>query len=65
MTAHSAELEWTTITCVSDNDGFAREVYDHLYSKLEEQKQFEDSRDIQVSKELIVLLEDTRDLHRL
>ncbi len=63
MTAHPAELQRITITCISDNDGFAREVYDYLYSKLEKQKQFEDSKDIQVSKELITFLEDTKEIH--
>jgi hypothetical protein len=62
MTAHSAELQWTNITCISDNDGFAREVYDHLYSKLEEQKQFEDSKNIQVSKEKITFLDDSKEI---
>ncbi len=63
MTAQPAELQWTTITCISDNDGFAREVYDHLYSKLEEQKQFEDGKDIQVSKEMITFLDDSKEIH--
>ncbi|GEM_PF-3192975 len=63
MTAHPAELQRITIACVSENDGFAREVYDYLYSELEKQRQFEDSKDIRVSKELITLLEDTKEIH--
>jgi hypothetical protein len=62
MTSPSSELQWTTITCVSDNDGFAREVYDYLYLKLEKQKEFSDSKDIQVSKEMITLLDDSKEI---
>ena len=62
MTAHPAALQWTTITCISDNDGFAREVYDHLYLNLEKQKDFEDSKDIEVSKEMITFLEDSKEI---
>lgn len=63
MTQHPTELAWTTITCISDNDDFAREVYDHLYSKLEKQMDFEDSKDLQVSKELITFLDDSKEIH--
>ena len=62
MTYPSSELQWTTITCVSDNDGFAREVYDYLYLKLEKQKEFSDSKDIQVSEEMIAFLEDSKEI---
>lgn len=46
------------ITCVSDDTGFAREVYDYLYTELEKQKRFEESRNLNISKDLIVQSED-------
>lgn len=42
------------ITCVSDDAGFAREVYDYLYSELEKQKQFEEGRNLNISRDLIM-----------
>ena len=46
------------IICVSDDAGFTQEVYDYLYSELEKQKQFEESRNLNISKDLIVQSED-------
>lgn len=43
------------ITCVSELEGFAQEVYDHLYSALEKQRQFEDGRSLQVDRELVTM----------
>jgi hypothetical protein len=43
------------ITCVSDLEGFAQEVYDHLYSALEKQRQFEDGRSLQVDRDLVTM----------
>jgi len=47
-----------SITCISDEDGIAREVYDYLYSKLEQQKQFEEGKDLKINRDLITLVED-------
>jgi hypothetical protein len=41
------------ISSVSEDRRFAQEVYDYPYSKLERQKQFEESRNLNISKKLI------------
>ena len=45
------------ITCVSDDERFASEVYDYLFSTLEKQRQFEEGKQIRVDKQLVVLLD--------
>ena len=45
------------ITCISDREGFAGQVYDHLYSLLEKQKAFEDGRNLRIDKESVSLNE--------
>lgn len=41
------------ITCVSNDETFAKEIYDYLFSKLEKQKQFEDGKNLRITTELI------------
>jgi hypothetical protein len=48
----------TVITCVSDDENFARQVYDYLLSGLERQKQFKEGKDLRVSQELVRLAGD-------
>lgn len=48
----------TVITCVSDDDNFAKEVYDYLLCELEKQEQFKESKGLRVSPELVKLAED-------
>jgi hypothetical protein len=45
------------ITCVSDDERFASEVYDYVYSLLEKQAHFEEGRNIRINRELVVLLD--------
>lgn len=45
------------ITCVSDNEGFAAEVYDYLYSVLEKQAELKEGKGIRVDRKIIVLVE--------
>lgn len=52
----------TIITCVSNEEGFAKNVYDHLYAELERQKQFDKSRNIAVTPDLIKLLQDSNEI---
>ena len=49
----------TVISCVSDDDNFAKEVYDYLLCELEKQKQFKEGRDLRVSQELVKLAGDS------
>lgn len=49
----------TVITCISDDENFAKEVYDYLFAELEKQKQFKEGRDLRVSKELVKLAGDS------
>ena len=53
----------TVITCVSNDDSFATEVYDYLFSKLEKQKQFEDGKNLQITKKLIRFLAEDNAIH--
>ena len=46
------------INCISDDSAFTNEVYNYLYSGLEKQKAFEESKDLKVSKELITISEE-------
>ena len=45
------------VTCISEDERFASEVYDYLYGALEKQAQFEEGKDIHVNKQLIILLD--------
>lgn len=45
------------ITCVSDNDEFANEVYDYLIAELEKYAQSKEGSHMQISKDLITLAE--------
>ena len=45
------------ITCISDDERFASEVYEYLFSTLEKQRQFEEGKDIRVDKHLVALLD--------
>jgi hypothetical protein len=51
------------ITCVSDEQAFAHEVYQHLYEQLERQRQFEESKDILVSHQHVRLDADNNQIH--
>ena len=53
----------TIITCVSDELAFANNVYGHLYEQLERQKQFEGTKDILVTRELVRLDADNNQIH--
>jgi hypothetical protein len=53
----------TIITCVSDELAFANNVYEHLYEQLERQKQFEETKDILVTRELVRLDADNNQIH--
>ena len=46
------------ITCVSDEESFAKDVYDYLYSELEKQRQFEESKNLRIERELIRFVAD-------
>jgi len=46
------------INCISGDSTFTKEVYDYLYTGLEKQRAFEDSKDIRISKELITISEE-------
>ncbi len=45
------------IGCAGDAE-FAKEVYDYLYSGLEDQQEFEDGQKMRIDKELISLAND-------
>jgi hypothetical protein len=46
-------LSYTVITCVSDDEGFANDVYENLFSELEKQSQLEEGKDLRVARELV------------
>lgn len=51
-------MERLVITCVSDVEGFARQVYDYLYPLLERQQKANEGRDLKINRELVSLAED-------
>lgn len=53
----------TTITCVSDEEGFTHEVYRYLFQQLEKQRHFEEGKDIFVTPELVRLDADNNQIH--
>ena len=56
-------LTETTITCVSDEETFTDDVYNHLYEQLEKQSHFEQGEDIVVTPELVKLEADDNQIH--
>lgn len=58
ISAFSLGLEGLVITCVSDVDDFAQQVYDYLYSLLERQREFDEGRALIINRELVSLSED-------
>ena len=52
----------TIITCVSDEEAFAKDVYDYMYSELEKQRQFEESKNLRIERELVRLVEDDNEI---
>lgn len=53
----------TIITCVSNEEGFTKAVYDYLYAELEKQKQFEEGKNLHVAPQLIRLADDNDEIH--
>lgn len=51
------------ITCVSNEEAFASDVYESLYQQLEKQKQFEESKGIIVTPELVRFDAENNDIH--
>src|SRR5207247_9154240 len=51
------------ITCVSDEETFTADVYNHLYEQLEKQSHFEQGKDIVVTPELVRLDADNNQIH--
>ncbi|MGI0037880.1 MAG: hypothetical protein ACRD99_05940 [Nitrososphaera sp.] len=45
------------ITCISDDQGFAAEVYNYLYTMLQKQRDFDQGENMHVDRQLVALLE--------
>ncbi|HEU4604741.1 MAG TPA: hypothetical protein VFS46_00730 [Nitrososphaera sp.] len=52
----------TLITCISNEEGFAKEVYGYLYVELEKQSHFEEGKNLQISSQRIRLLPDSNEI---
>jgi hypothetical protein len=50
------------ITCISNEEGFAKEVYDYLYVELEKQSHFEEGKNLQISSQRVRLLPDSNEI---
>jgi hypothetical protein len=48
---------------VSNEEGFAKGVYEYLYAELEKQKQFEEGKNIRIASELVQLVADNNEIH--
>jgi hypothetical protein len=56
-------LSGTVITCVSNEEEFAKEVYEYLYAELEKQKQFEGGKNFLITSELVRLVAGNNEIH--
>ena len=45
------------IACISDDEGFATEVYSHLYATLQEQRDFDEGEGLRIDRQLVRLAE--------
>ena len=50
------------IACVSDDETFARDVYEYLYRELEKQRRLEDGKNIAVAPELVRFATDDNEI---
>jgi hypothetical protein len=55
-------LAGTVIACVSDEQDFAKDVYDYLYAELERQANFKDGESLQVTAQLVRLFPDSNEI---
>ncbi|MGH9993025.1 MAG: hypothetical protein ACREAZ_10365 [Nitrososphaera sp.] len=53
----------TIITCISDEENFAKDVYESLYAELKKEKKLEDGRNLQVTSEAIRFAVDNNEIH--
>jgi hypothetical protein len=51
------------ITCVSNEEGFAKAVYDHLCAELERQRQFKEGKNLRVTPESTKFAADNSEIH--
>lgn len=45
------------ITCISDDEGFASEVYSYLYATLQKQRDFDQGESLRIDRQLVRLAE--------
>lgn len=45
------------IACISDDEGFATEVYNHLYATLQKQRDFNEGEALRIDRQLVRLAE--------
>lgn len=53
----------TVITCVSDEEDFAKQVYEYLYPELEKKMQFENGKNLRLTSETIRFQPDNNEIH--
>jgi hypothetical protein len=50
------------ITCISNEEGFAKDVYNYLYVELGKQANFEDGKNLQINTQLVRLVPDSNEI---
>jgi hypothetical protein len=53
----------TVISCISDDDNFAKEVFDFLLPELKKQKQVEECQNLRLSEELIRFVAEDNEIY--
>ena len=60
--SYKSLLAGTLVTCISNEEGFAKDVYDYLYLELEKQSNFEEGKDLHITSRLVRLLPDSNEI---
>lgn len=51
------------VICISNEEGFAKDVYEYLYRLLEKQQQFPEGKNLRISRQLVKLTEEDNEIY--
>src|SRR5437867_4448246 len=53
----------TIITCISNEENFAKDVYEYLYAHLQKEQQFVEGKDIHITPRQVRLIHENNEIH--